>query len=64
MTAALGRLDQALVDGTAGGVRINTRHGEPWISVPKLTALPEPQHLQAVKDEVVRRWAPSTCSTC
>lgn len=56
MTAALGRLDQALVDGTAGGVRINTRHGEPWISVPKLTALPEPQHLQAVKDEVVRRW--------
>jgi TnpA family transposase len=56
MADALGRLDQALVDGTAGGVRIKTRHGEPWISVPKLTALPEPQHLQAVKDEVVRRW--------
>jgi len=56
MTAALGRLDQALVDGTAGGVRIKTRNGEPWISVPKLTALPEPQHLHAIKDEVVRRW--------
>jgi len=54
--AALGRLDAALVDDTAGGVQIKTRKGEPWISVPKLTALPEPQHLQAIKDEVVRRW--------
>jgi TnpA family transposase len=56
LSDALTRLDQALVDGTAGGVRIKTRNGEPWISVPKLTALPEPQHLQAVKDEVQRRW--------
>jgi hypothetical protein len=56
MTAALGRLDQALADGATGGVRIKHRNGEPWISVPKLGALPEPQHLQAVKDEVVRRW--------
>ena len=56
MTDALTRLDQALVDGTAGGVKVISRRGEPWISVPKLAALPEPQHLRAVKDEVVRRW--------
>ncbi len=56
VTAALTRLDQALVDAATGGVRIITRRGEPWISVPKLAPLPEPQHLQAVKDEVVRRW--------
>ena len=56
MSEALARLDQGLVDGTAGGVRIKTRNGEPWISVPKLAALPEPQHLQEIKDEVQRRW--------
>ena len=56
MTEALGRLDLALADGTAGGVRIKTRNGEPWITVSKLTALPEPEHLAAVKDEVQRRW--------
>jgi hypothetical protein len=33
MTAALAGLDAALVDGTAGGVAITTRRGEPWISI-------------------------------
>lgn len=56
MADALGRLDQALVDDTTGGVRIKIRNGEPWISVPKLGALPAPEHLQLVKDEVLRRW--------
>ncbi len=56
MTEALARLDQALVAGTAGGVRIITRRGEPWITVPKQPKLPEPEHLAAVKDEVARRW--------
>lgn len=56
MTDGLARLDQALVEGTAGGVRIKTRKGEPWISVPKLAPLPAPEHLQALKDEVQRRW--------
>ena len=56
MSAALGRLDQALAAGETGGVRIKTRNGDPWISVPKLTALQEPAHLAALKDEVVRRW--------
>jgi TnpA family transposase len=56
MGDALGRFDRALVDGTAGGVRIKTRKGEPWISVPKLAPLAEPKHLQTIKDEVMRRW--------
>lgn len=56
MSDALGRLDQALVDDTAGSVRIKTRNGEPWITVPKLLALPEPEHLATVKEEVQRRW--------
>jgi hypothetical protein len=31
----LTRLDQSLAKGTAGGVRIITRQGSPWVSVPK-----------------------------
>jgi TnpA family transposase len=53
---ALARLDDALGTGTAGGVRITTRRGEPWISVPKLDKLPEPANLEALKAEVERRW--------
>jgi TnpA family transposase len=49
-------LDVALPDGTSGGVKLVTRHGEPWVVVPKPEPLPEPQRLQAMKDEVVRRW--------
>jgi hypothetical protein len=56
VTTALAGLDTALVNGTAGGVAITIRRGEPWIIVPKLTALPEPGNLAAVKDEVIRRW--------
>ncbi len=54
--AALGRLDQALTDGSAGGVRIGLRRGEPWITVPPADKQPEPPTLQALKDEVERRW--------
>ncbi|AQW48273.1 Tn3 family transposase [Streptomyces violaceusniger] len=56
MTNGLDRLSAALADGSAGGVRVTTRHGEPWISVPKLEKLDEPTGLTALKDEVVRRW--------
>jgi len=52
----LTRLDTALAAGTAGGVRIITRHGSPWVSVPKLDKLPEPKNLGALKAEVERRW--------
>jgi hypothetical protein len=56
MTAALDQLSAALADGSAGGVKVTTRKGEPWITVPKLEPLDEPTGLQALKDEVVRRW--------
>jgi len=39
-----------------GGVRVVTRNGQPWISVPKLDKLPEPTNLAALKAEVQRRW--------
>nr|WP_239647935.1 Tn3 family transposase [Nocardiopsis ganjiahuensis] len=56
MRQALDRLDVVMAKGTTGGVRIVTRKGQPWISVPKLEALPEPQNLGALKGEVQRRW--------
>jgi TnpA family transposase len=49
-------LNTALTQGTTGGVRIITRNGQPWISVPRLEKLPEPQNLTALKAEVARRW--------
>jgi hypothetical protein len=65
VSTALAGPDTAVVNGTAGGVTITIRRGEPWISVPKLTALPEPGNLAAVKDEVIRRWGtpgPTRCA--
>src|SRR5260370_20552397 len=53
---ALDRLDTALAKGTSGGVRIITRQGSPWVSVPKLDKLPEPRNLGALKAEAERRW--------
>jgi hypothetical protein len=47
MADGLARLDRALLDGSAGGVKITRRRGEPWITVPKLDPLPEPQRLQS-----------------
>jgi len=48
---ALTRLDDALANGPAGGVRISNRRGEPWITVPAIEKRPEPANLQALKDE-------------
>ncbi|GGM74004.1 hypothetical protein GCM10012275_50900 [Longimycelium tulufanense] len=56
LTDALDRCNTALDQGTTGGVRIVTRRGQPWISVPKLEKLPEPRNLGAIKAEVARRW--------
>lgn len=53
---ALTKLDTALAVGTSGGVRVITRNGSPWVSVPKLDKLPEPKNLQVLKAEVLRRW--------
>ncbi|MCW4354111.1 Tn3 family transposase [Hoyosella sp. YIM 151337] len=55
MSEALQRLDQALTDGSSG-VTITSRRGEPWITVPRLEALPEPENLGKIKAEVIRRW--------
>jgi TnpA family transposase len=56
MTSGLDRLSAGLADGSAGGVKVTTRRGEPWITVPKLDKLDEPTGLEALKEEVVRRW--------
>ncbi|QIZ39907.1 Tn3 family transposase [Saccharopolyspora sp. ASAGF58] len=53
---ALDRLDAAMAAGQTGGVRVVTRNGQPWTSVPKLEKLPEPANLAALKAEVQRRW--------
>ena len=53
---ALTRLDTALAKDAPGGVRIVTRQGSPWVSVPKLGKLPEPKNLGALKAEIGRRW--------
>ncbi len=55
MSAALDRFDTALTEGTAGGVRIIRRRGEPFITVPKLGPLETPQMLGALKEEIARR---------
>jgi TnpA family transposase len=54
--AALSRLNDALANVTAGGVRISNRRGEPWITVPAIEKQPKPPTLQALKNEVERRW--------
>jgi hypothetical protein len=49
-------LQLALSSGTTGGVKVTTRHGEPWISVPTPSKQPEPANLVALKKEVEVRW--------
>ncbi len=56
LEAALTSFDTALAGGTTGGVRITTRHGEGWISIPSMDKVPEPPNLDALKTEVQRRW--------
>lgn len=56
LSRALAAFDRGLAEGTTGGVRITTRRGRPWISVPKVEKLPEPRNLGALKAEVEKRW--------
>ena len=56
VVGALSGLDTALATGRSGGVRIVSRAGDPWISVPVLSALPEAPNLVALKGEVSQRW--------
>jgi TnpA family transposase len=56
LTAGLDRLDHALAHNTTGGVKIGTRNGGSWITVPKLPKLQEPPNLAALKAEITGRW--------
>jgi len=53
---SLDGLQHALASRTTGGVKVTTRHGEPWISVPTPMKQPEPANLAALKKEVEARW--------
>lgn len=46
--------DTCLADGSAGGVKVTTRQGDPWITVPTLEPPAEPTGLQALNEEVIR----------
>ncbi len=56
LDSALTGLSTALAQGSVGGVRIGQRSGQVWITVPRPEAQGEPRNLQALKDEVIRRW--------
>jgi hypothetical protein len=56
LEAALTSFDTALAGGATGGVRISTRHGTGWISIPSMDKVVEPPSLDALKAEVQRRW--------
>jgi hypothetical protein len=42
--------------GSTGGMKVTTRRGEPWLSIPNMNRAPEPASLEALKAEVQRRW--------
>ena len=56
LRTSLDGLERALAAGTSGGVRVVTRHGEPWISVPAPVKQAEPANLVALKQQVEARW--------
>lgn len=56
LSDALTDLDTAIAAGDTGGVRIGTRRGAPWITVPKLTKAPPAANLERIKAAVLARW--------
>ncbi|MET8877993.1 Tn3 family transposase [Nocardia sp. NPDC004604] len=56
LRTSLDRFEQALAEGTTGGVAIVKKHGEPWIRVSPRGKQEEPENLVAVKGEIERRW--------
>ncbi len=54
--AGLDRLDHAVRTNTAGGVRITSRRGRPWIVVPAMGSLPDPPNIQALHREIQHRY--------
>jgi len=55
MRQALANLDDRIADDSCG-VRITTRRGDPWISVPQIGKVAEAPNLAALKTEIERRW--------
>ncbi|MFE4801294.1 hypothetical protein ACFRFL_41540 [Streptomyces sp. NPDC056708] len=55
LRTSLDRFEQALAEGTTGGVAIVKRHGKPWIRVSPRAKQEEPESLVAVKGEIERR---------
>lgn len=55
LDTSLAKWAEAMRTGTAG-TSVGTRKGQVWISVSKQPAQPVPANLDAVKDEVTRRW--------
>lgn len=56
LEASLTGLAEAFRNDTTGGVRIATRKGQAWVTVPRPGAQPVPANLDALKAEVTRRW--------
>ncbi|OEV04601.1 Tn3 family transposase [Streptomyces oceani] len=56
LRTSLDRFEQALAEGTTGGVSIVRKHGEPWIRVSPRGKQEEPESLVAIKAEIERRW--------
>ena len=54
--AALDRLNKGMKKNTTGGVKITKKKGEAWISVPPVGRQVEPENLEALKEELARRW--------
>ncbi|SCF67746.1 Tn3 transposase DDE domain-containing protein [Streptomyces sp. MnatMP-M27] len=56
LRTSLDRFEQALAEGTTGGVAIVKKHGEPWIRVSPRGKQEEPESLVAIRGEIERRW--------
>ncbi|MFF2411478.1 hypothetical protein [Streptomyces sp. NPDC058092] len=63
LRTSLDRFEQALAEGTTGGVAIVKKHGEPWIRVSPRGKQEEPESLVAIKARSNDAGAPSTCWT-
>lgn len=56
LTNSLSGFDEALAAVSNGGVRVTTHRGKPWMKVPKLGKLEDPQNVASLKQEITRRW--------
>ncbi|WP_240809513.1 hypothetical protein [Microbispora catharanthi] len=64
MTAGLDRLSASLADGSAGGVKVTTRKGEPWITCPSWSRWTSPPDLRPSRTRSRAAGACWTCWTC